>query len=264
MEPFSQGGPARSDDIADALSVLRDVTEWSLLPDEWAEVDRALSALSAALTAGDVGMLRYEVIALELLGPARSHQVLAGQAGLPVPASDEVRDRLRAVIALIEQSAALVPVTIYLSDADGHERVQSAVESLIAAAGLVIVSRDDSVEGSWFRRMWASEAAVTALNAAESRLIQEQDAKLTAVYLQNLPALITALQPTKDAVVRAGAFLVVKVDWVVAVHQLTPRQQLALNHSPQLAAAPQEILRALGLAGAESGQALSSDDHRAT
>jgi hypothetical protein len=259
MEPFSHRGPARSDDLADALSVLRDVAEWSLLPDEWAEVDRALSALSAALTAGDVGVLQYEVVALELLGPARSHQVLTGQAGPPMPASDEIRDRIRAAIALLEQSAALVPVTIYLSDADGHERVETAVEHLLTGAGLVIVSRDDPVEGSWFRRMLASEAVVTGLNAAESRLVQQQEAQLTAMYLQNLPALITALQPTKDAVVRAGAFLVVKVEWVVAVHQLTPRQQLTLNHSPQLAAAPHEILRALGLVGADPEQALNAE-----
>ncbi|MFN2496161.1 MAG: hypothetical protein ABR608_09690 [Pseudonocardiaceae bacterium] len=63
--------------------------------------------------------------------------------------------------------------------------------------------------------------------------------------LQNLGPVLAALQPTKDAVIRAGALLIVKVDWIVAVHQLTPAQQLQLDHQPQLAQSPHDILFAL-------------------
>jgi hypothetical protein len=269
MDQSSHGGRAGGEDLADALAVLRDLAEWFLPPDEWATIDQTVSALSAAIIAGDVAALRHEVIELELIGPTRSQQLLTREGDLPAPA--EIRDRVRAAIALIEgppgvppQARALVPVAIYLADAAGHERVENAVEQLLAMAGLAIVSRDDPVQGSWFRSMWAREVAATALNAAESRLVMQQDAQVTAIYLQNLPALIAALQPTKDAVVRAGAFLVVKVDWVVAVHQLTPSQQLALNHSPQLVAAPHEILHALGLIDTGSGTALSAEDRQTT
>jgi len=51
----------------------------------------------------------------------------------------------------------------------------------------------------------------------------------------------------KDAVVRAGALLIVKVDWVVQVHQLTAAQQAILDHRPQLAASPKEIISVLQL-----------------
>jgi hypothetical protein len=52
-------------------------------------------------------------------------------------------------------------------------------------------------------------------------------------------------RPTKDAVVRAGALLIVKVDWVVRIYQLTAAQQAILDHRPHLAASPQEIITAL-------------------
>ncbi|MEI5098402.1 hypothetical protein RB200_06675 [Streptomyces sp. PmtG] len=40
--------------------------------------------------------------------------------------------------------------------------------------------------------------------------------------------------------------LVVTVGWTVVVHQLTPGQQLLLDHNPDLETAPQTILAALG------------------
>ena len=60
--------------------------------------------------------------------------------------------------------------------------------------------------------------------------------------LQNVGPVLEALQPTKDAVVRAGALLIVKVDWTVQVHQLTAAQQAILDHQPKLAASPGEII----------------------
>ena len=65
--------------------------------------------------------------------------------------------------------------------------------------------------------------------------------------LQNVGPVLQALQPTKDAVVRAGALLIVKIDWVVQVHQLTAAQQALLDHRPGLAASPMEIIAALRL-----------------
>jgi hypothetical protein len=53
----------------------------------------------------------------------------------------------------------------------------------------------------------AREALLTAAHVADSRLIQEQDAYVTATLLQNAGPVLQALQPTKDAVIRAGALL---------------------------------------------------------
>jgi hypothetical protein len=46
-------------------------------------------------------------------------------------------------------------------------------------------------------------------------------------------------------VIRVGALLIVKVEWAVAVHQLTATQQLLLVHQPQLLTSPHDILAAL-------------------
>jgi hypothetical protein len=112
---------------------------------------------------------------------------------------------------------------------------------------------------SWFRRIEASvkraaktpaarEALLTAAHIADSRLVQTQDAYVTATLLQNVGPVLQALQPTKDAVVRAGALLIVKADWVVHVYQLTAVQQTILDHhQPLLAASPAEIITALQL-----------------
>jgi CATRA-Associated Small Protein len=260
MNPSSHDAPIARDDVADALSILRDVIEWSLAADRWAELDRSVTALAEALGAGDGGALRYEIEVLELLGPVRGHPAPVGDAGMAVSVPGTVRAR---ILAAIETLEGLVPVTIFLSDGADHEQVESAVEQLLESAGLYIVSRADPVEGSWFRSMLAAarspaarDALATALHTAGSRFVQHQDAQNTAMLMQNLGPLIAALQPTKDAAIRVGAFLVVKVDWVLVVHQLTPRQQLMLDHSPQLAAAPHEILHALGLHAAESGPAI--------
>jgi hypothetical protein len=40
---------------------------------------------------------------------------------------------------------------------------------------------------------------------------------LPSVFMKNVGPALQALQPTKDAIVRAGALLIVKIDWVVQV-----------------------------------------------
>jgi hypothetical protein len=155
-------------------------------------------------------------------------------------------------------SGFVLPISIYLSDECIHEDVEAAVDEWLAYADVAVVERDEPVIGSWFRRMRAgarqaihspaaAEAALTAIHAADSRLILAQDAMTTATLLQNLGPVIASLQPTKEAVLRVGALLIVKVDWVVQVCQLTAAQQAVLDHQPQLASSPREIIAALQL-----------------
>jgi hypothetical protein len=141
-----------------------------------------------------------------------------------------------------------IPVSIYLADEDIHKQVEKAVKRWLAKADLSIDKLHKPVIGSWFRRMDASvkrEALLTATHIADSRLVQTQDAYVTSTLLQNVGPVLLALQPTKDAVVRAGALLIVKIDWVVQIHQLTAVQQATLDHRPHLAASPKEIIAAL-------------------
>ncbi|MEU2624610.1 hypothetical protein ABZ642_41975 [Streptomyces sp. NPDC007157] len=164
-----------------------------------------------------------------------------------------------------EPEASPLPVTIYLSDEAPHREVQAAVEELLATAGLTVLDREDPVIGSWFRRMRATlsralwsqavrEGVLTAAHIADARLTQEKDAAITATMMQNVGPLLASLQPTKDAVVRIGAVLIVKVDWEVRVLQLTAPQQAILDHQPQLATTPRDVIGALGLLAASDGR----------
>jgi hypothetical protein len=81
----------------------------------------------------------------------------------------------------------------------------------------------------------AGEATLIAAQVADTRLALAQVAAMTATLLQDLGPVLVALQPTKDAVIRTGALLIVKVDWTVNVFQLTAAQQAMLDHRPQLA-----------------------------
>lgn len=152
--------------------------------------------------------------------------------------------------------SSMLPVTIYLSNEGIHEQVEAAVEQLLTDAGLRIESRDDPILESWFRRMYVTvkeklrtpagrEAVLVAAHAAETRLVLAPDADVTAKLLQGVGPVIKSLESTEDAVVRLGNVLIVKVDGVVAVSQLTPAQQFLLNHRPDLACSPQKILAAL-------------------
>lgn len=159
--------------------------------------------------------------------------------------------------------SATLPVSIYLSEETHHEQVEAAVDDLLAAADLRIEGRDEAVIGSWFRTMRAAakqaaaspggrEAVLTAAHVADTHLVLAQDAQVTAVLLQNLGPVLQSLQPTKDAVLRIGALLIVKVEWAVQVFQLTAAQQALLDHRPQLALSPHEVIAALQL---------STEDH---
>lgn len=163
------------------------------------------------------------------------------------------------------QASYTIPVTVFLSDKDFHQQVEDAVEALLSEAGLNIESRDDPIERSWFRRMKAvfiapaaREGALGALHIADTKLTLGPDAIITATLMGGISPVLTALQPTKDAVVRLGAVLIVKIDWIVSVNQLTAAQQAILDHRPELASAPREIIQALQLQAPDGAANINS------
>lgn len=256
MNPDSRGASVTQPDVADALLILRDIIGRSLPASLWAEVDQCVTALTTALVSGDGAALRDQATRLELLSPERGTATLVSDEAVDVSAPGTVRVRALTAIGLLE---SVVPVTIYLSDGDDHELVESTVEQYTRSLGLIVVGREDPVAGSWFRGMLAAVRTHVANDPVASdvavkihaQYLQQQNAQNTALFMQNLGSVIASLQSTKDAVIRVGAILVVKVDWTLVVTQLTARQQLKLDHSPQLVAAPQEILHVLGLQAAD-------------
>jgi RNA polymerase sigma factor (sigma-70 family) len=165
----------------------------------------------------------------------------------------------------------VIPVSIYLADEAIHADVEAAVEAWLVLAKVAIEDREPPIIGSWFRRIRAtakvaleSEAArdlsLTAVHAVDTRIVLAQDAAITATLMANLAPVIASLQPTKDAVLRVGALLIVKVDWTVQVIQLTAAQQAVLDHQPQLASAPHQVVAALQLPQPVDQRPTSSPD----
>jgi hypothetical protein len=179
-----------------------------------------------------------------------------------VPANDNARFVNQA--SMPGPSDGTLLISVFLSEEKAHERVESAIRDLLNSAGLHIVGADDPVMGSWFRKMWAAvedaahsdaarQGALIATHIADSRLVLAQDAAIAATLMQNLGPVISSLQPTRDAVVRLGAVLIVKMDWTVGVYQLTAAQQAVLDHNSYLATRPYEIIEKLGLTSREYG-----------
>lgn len=123
-----------------------------------------------------------------------------------------------------------IPVTIYLCEESGCDRVEAAVTALLAAADVEITDRDEPL-GTWFRRLHATGPA--------------DEAVLTATLLRNLGPTIAALQDYDEAVLRAGALVIVKTGPRLTAQELTEAQQFRLDHEPDLASAPALILSAL-------------------
>ena len=247
-------------DAAAALLMVRDVLEWSATPARWADISNTAATLTTAIALGDDEALQEAVYTLmRLLAPVRGPaRVLDSR----VPAPDMVRSRLAAAARILEDltapdqtgNAVLPGGDLPVRRRAVHDAVERAVTDLAESADLAIASRQPPVAGSWFRRMRAvlrtpagEEVLATAVHAADARLARRPDAEVTAMLLQNLSPVITALQPCKDAIIRVGAVLIVKTDWMVVVHQLTSRQQLVLDHLPGLETAPHLILHELGL-----------------
>lgn len=173
-----------------------------------------------------------------------------------------IRDALLHAIADASEAPAGLTSTgialldVYLSDGAEHEVIEQAVVVWAASAGLDVVFREEPEIGSWYRRLWvrskdaargpvARELRDTAVHSAELKTRLAWEAQVTATLMAQVPPLLGALQPTKDAVIRLGSVLIVKVDGAVCVTQLTAAQQLRLNHRPELLRAPNEILAAL-------------------
>ncbi len=102
---------------------------------------------------------------------------------------------------------------------------------------------------SWFQtlRARARPAARRAEQGLELRTVLQWQANVTWQDSQSASALIAALTPASDAVVRVDSLLVVKRGGAIFVNTLTLEQVQKLEHQPSLLTNPDGILEALGV-----------------
>jgi hypothetical protein len=149
----------------------------------------------------------------------------------------------------------LLPVTAYI---DNHNyktfvEVQAALRQIIAEAGFDIAFESDPVRGSWFGRFFVrSKFPVTSEETeAELRRIEQSlegqintpaPPEFDTSQSDGVAKLIYSLNGTPDAIIQIGSVLLVKVDGVPTVRNLTQAELAFLDRNKRLYKMPKEIL----------------------
>jgi hypothetical protein len=145
---------------------------------------------------------------------------------------------------------------IYLAEDADTTGVEAATEKVIRAYGLAVAERLPVVRGSWFRRLrltmraWAGSEDAKALladleYAARVRIVLEPAAAVDEKKGNAVAALITSLQGQETAVVMIGSIMVLKMNGVLVVRDLTPHELAYMARNPGLIRDPETLLAEL-------------------
>jgi anti-anti-sigma factor len=146
---------------------------------------------------------------------------------------------------------------IYLADADIHEAAEAALAEVIKSFGLQVNLAFQPVEASWFREFLLKvrghgqatlpvEAQLDKLvRTIEMQALHRPQAEIDAAQGDAVAKLITALDKTPRAVVQVGSVLVVKVDEVLVVRNLTQLELAHWERNPALFRDPKAALEEL-------------------
>jgi hypothetical protein len=197
---------------------------------------------------------------------------------------DLLRRRLRARQAVMDESKALyngttdlfpqqriqrpIPITIHLSAPDDHYEVQQALTDLLSAFDFMVIDALLPIEGSWYRAFVAR--LKTGLTAAELsdrlkkvergidlHLLHKKQAEVDSLQGDAVAKLLKALAGTPNAVIQIGSVLLIKVDGVPAVRNLSQRELMFLELNPSLLRNPSAFLDALQQATPDAGRLLA-------
>ncbi|WP_146073619.1 hypothetical protein [Amycolatopsis sp. CA-126428] len=163
-----------------------------------------------------------------------------------------------------------IPVRIWLEDESGSADVQEAVKSLLAAQGFAVVRAYPAQQGSWrrsfvfrLRRAGSSEEMRRRFEKIERgielQLLAKNQAQVDRAQGDAVAKLLVALEASPTALVQIGSVLIVKIDGVPLVRNLTQSEIAMLDRDPSLLDNPRSVLCALSDAaavpeGPEAGQ----------
>jgi hypothetical protein len=158
------------------------------------------------------------------------------------------------------------PVVLYLDDERHYTEVRLALESALDAFGLEIVGGSPAIRGSvWqvlttvLKRQANEERIDDAVGKGraglEARWYGEPQSQITKAQGEAISTILTALKDTENALLTFSNMLVLKVDGVPLVRELTPQQVAHLQENPNLYRDPHAVLQVLhiGLASVEPG-----------
>lgn len=175
-----------------------------------------------------------------------------------VAASDRplTKGELDTVLGVQPKRQVTIPVAIYLATEDNHETVESALMLVLNTFGFEIVRTDSPIHGSWFRTFIGSAKELAADPEVEKRLIKVEraiDMRLLLADQANIDAaqgdavakLLTALESTENALIQIGSVLLIKVEGVPLVRNLSQRELAYMEQNPALFRDPAATLQEL-------------------
>ena len=160
---------------------------------------------------------------------------------------------------------------IYLENEDTAEDVESALREVFRDYGLSVVWEDPPERNSWFRRFGilfrragSSETADRLLKeldrAVELRAVDAVQAQVDAAQGDVVAKLLSALVSNPNAMVQIGSILVLKVDEVPLVRNLTQSELRFLQRNPELQKNPKMVLQHLQLAARPEAEVETRED----
>jgi hypothetical protein len=164
-----------------------------------------------------------------------------------------------------------VSMAIYLSDERGHEAVEAALDDVAAAFDVEIVDRLPPILGSWFRKFKARTAKPETMRALQSRLAKLEratelqvlgrpQAEVDSAQADAVAKLLTALAGSPNALVQIGSVLLIKVDGVPVVRNLSHDELVYLERNPALFRDPAGALRELQNASRQIQEAVEASN----
>ncbi|MFC0429963.1 hypothetical protein [Kutzneria buriramensis] len=149
-----------------------------------------------------------------------------------------------------------VDVSVYLDVEEAADPVESVLVTVLRKYGFQVHSWGEPIRSSWFRRMRVSinkarqheltrRLAGDLSRAVELRAVDQAQAQVDAAQGDVVAKLLTALASTSAAAIQIGSVLLIKVDGVPMVRNLTQLELAHLQRNPDLVRDPAACLSAL-------------------
>ena len=159
-----------------------------------------------------------------------------------------LRERITRVGRGIDQQNkkpdAQIPIRLYMSDSQDHERVEAALRDLIDEFGFKIDRESPPSFGSYWRELRArprrsgtDPSTVHQTMAELDRMIRwhiDHDRQLTGFETEAkaIAELVSSLEATREAVIQVGSVLLIKADNIIIVRHLSPEQIASYEDNP--------------------------------
>lgn len=149
-----------------------------------------------------------------------------------------------------------IPVRIWLSEVDIGDDVHRSVVRVLEAYGFEVVHEFPPYSGSWGQNLVARLRRVATSNALKKRLhkmeraveaatLRRADADADEKQGKAVAALLTSLEKSNEALIQIGTILIIKIDGVPIVRNLTSREIDLIQEDPGLLKDPVRVLKAL-------------------